>query len=671
MKKILGKYFQFCSKTGKLTGVKPITGVSRLLFPLIGLTALVWILIRVIPKPSRLSYPCMKTAMPLASGFIGYLAMVALSAVAFLRSKKSIRHYPIFLMGAFAVFGISGSYLVIDNAKQTAQQFATAAVDPNQPIGVAKGIFPGRVVWVHNPEATNKNCVPDSIGHAWFMSENMNQMAVVNMLSAALHSVTGQTSDSAAWAAIFQYHNAARGKGAVNYVKGEKIFIKINATSSWSGNFKTSDLTPVPNQYYGVSETSLASVLAVLRQLVKVVGVAQSDIYIGDPLKHIYKHLYDAWHTEFPNVHYLDYSGYTNLGREKVIASTTAKITYSDNGSILRTSTGAVVNNDYLYTIFENAEYVLNIPMMKGHQRAGMTMFAKNHFGSHTRGDASHLHNGLVRPDGANATRTGYGLYRVQVDLMGHKLLSGKNLIYIMDALWATDYELDKPRKWKMQPFNNDYMSSIFVSFDPVAIESVGYDFLRSEFTAESGADASVQMPGVDDYLHQAADSTQWPIGIKYDPDNTGVPLASLGTHEHWNNAADKQYSRNLGTGNGIELIVTEQTTSVNIAHRDNYPVEYFQIYPNYPNPFNPSTTIVYALSQTSSVEVAIYDLQGRKIRSFVFSGQPAGYQKVVWDGTNDQGSPISSGTYVYRIKGTSLEDRKTFDKSAKMILLK
>ena len=63
------------------------------------------------------------------------------------------------------------------------------------------------------------------------------------------------------------------------------------------------------------------------------------------------------------------------------------------------------------------------------------------------------------------------------------------------------------------------------------------------------------QMRGADDYLHQAADSTNWPAGIKYDPDSTGVHIFSLGVHEHWNNPVDKQYSRNLGTGNGIELV--------------------------------------------------------------------------------------------------------------------
>lgn len=262
-------------------------------------------------------------------------------------------------------------------------------------------------------------------------------------------------------------------------------------------------------------------------------------------------------------------------------------------------------------------------------------------------------------------------MYRTQVDLMTHNLLSGKNLIYILDALWGTDYELDVPLKWKMKPFNNQYTSSIFVSFDPVAIESVGYDFLRSEFTIGSGKDVSVQMPAVDDYLHQAADSNNWPVGIKYDPNNTGVHVYSLGTHEHWNNSTDKQYSRNLDpvNGTGIELVDEEQSIT-SVANRENSP-ENFKIYQNYPNPFNPSTTIAYSLPEKSSVAIKIYDIQGREVRSITFSAQSAGYQRVVWNGTNSQGNSIASGVYIYRVRAASLDGSKTYDRSAKMLLLK
>jgi hypothetical protein len=178
-------------------------------------------------------------------------------------------------------------------------------------------------------------------------------------------------------------------------------------------------------------------------------------------------------------------------------------------------------------------------------------------------------------------------------------------------------------------------------------------------------------MDGVDDYLHQAADSTNWPAGIKYDPDSIGVHVYSLGVHEHWNNATEKKYSRNLDpvNGTGIELIEIEPTVT-SVANHENGP-EYFQVYQNYPNPFNPSTTIAYSLPEKSSVEIKIFDVQGREIKSFIIGAQSAGYQRVVWNGTNSQGSSLSSGVYIYRVRASSLAAGKTFDKSAKMMLLK
>jgi hypothetical protein len=144
-----------------------------------------------------------------------------------------------------------------------------------------------------------------------------------------------------------------------------------------------------------------------------------------------------------------------------------------------------------------------------------------------------------------------------------------------------------------------------------------------------------------------------------------------MGVHEHWNSDSEKKYTRNLGTGEGIELIQVEQTSDINTGDNGSSPGEYFQLYPNYPNPFNPGTTIVYTLPKKSSVEVTIYDLEGRATRTFTFNAQSAGYQKVVWDGINDHGNPASSGIYMYRVRALSLEDGKTFDKSAKMIILK
>lgn len=675
MKKLFTQHLRFCPKSGRFVGFKNVQGASKLLLPVLGLIAMIWILIRVIPKPSRLSYPCVQSAMPFAAGFFGYISIAALSTVAFLRSKKSLRYYPLFFVGAFIVFAMNGFHFAPSAIVLTSD----AKVEANQPFGEAKGVLPGRVVWVHNPNAVNQNCVVDALDHAWYMGENNNQGVINGMVSAAIDSLTGQSSDTAAWRVIFQFHNETRGKGAVKYKAGEKIFLRINACSSWSGNFNTTDLSKVNNNWYAMGETSPAMVLAMLHQLVDVLHISQSDIYVGDPMKHIYKHAYEQWHSKYPNVHYLDCSGYTNLGREKVIASTTAKIYYSDRGAILRpnvsypgTPPGTTpIYSDDLYTIFEEAEYMINLPQLKGHKRAGVTMFAKNHFGSVTRSDAMHMHNGLPAPmEMTNDTsRLGYGLYRIQVDLMTHSLLRTKNLLFLMDALWATDHEQDKPLKFQMAPFNNQYTASVFASFDNVAIESVGYDFLRSEFTIARGAGTFAQMRGVDDYLHQAADSTKWPVGIKYDPDQSGVHIYSLGVHEHWNNATDKKYSRNLKSGNGIELSAIMQTNTTGIKDQPSLASNGFAIIGNSPNPFSTSTTLSYYLPEKAKVEITIYDLQGKTIFSTTPVIQSAGNKSYEWDGNGSKGSGLANGIYIYRVRATATSSGVVYDKSGKMMM--
>jgi hypothetical protein len=96
-----------------------------------------------------------------------------------------------------------------------------------------------------------------------------------------------------------------------------------------------------------------------------------------------------------------------------------------------------------------------------------------------------------------------------------------------------------------------------------------------------------------------------------------------------------------------------------------------FELFSNYPNPFNPSTTIAYALPYLSSVYLTIYDITGRLIKSFSIPSQSSGYQSIIWDGTNENGNAVSSGVYLYRISIKSLEGNETFVKTAKLMMLK
>jgi hypothetical protein len=130
------------------------------------------------------------------------------------------------------------------------------------------------------------------------------------------------------------------------------------------------------------------------------------------------------------------------------------------------------------------------------------------------------------------------------VDIYGSTNINGKTVLNILDGLYSGDRWNSQPHKWAMAPFNGHWPSSFFAAQDPVALESVGLDFLRSEMPLIKNADR---------HLHEAALANDPPSGTVYKPD--GVRLQSLGVHEHWNNATDKKYSRNLGIGKGIELV--------------------------------------------------------------------------------------------------------------------
>ena len=92
-----------------------------------------------------------------------------------------------------------------------------------------------------------------------------------------------------------------------------------------------------------------------------------------------------------------------------------------------------------------------------------------------------------------------------------------------------------------------------------------------------------------------------------------------------------------------------------------------FALANNYPNPFNPATTIKYALPQAADVELTVYNVLGQPVRTLVAENQSAGRYVVEWDATNDSGHSLSSGMYFYHLEAGGGEFREV----KKMLLLK
>ena len=182
--------------------------VTRLawLGPLAGLAALLWFLIRVIPKPARAAYLCQRAAAPLAGGFLVWAAGAL--GTRLLRRKLLAAGWRGSVVAAVVVAAVYLIWLPLGIAPEAgAQEAFTPAEPPNQPMGVGKGIHPGRVVWVYEPDATRW----DGKTGNWWDDANTDPKVVSAMLSQALRGLTGEKTDKGAWEALFRYFNRTHG----------------------------------------------------------------------------------------------------------------------------------------------------------------------------------------------------------------------------------------------------------------------------------------------------------------------------------------------------------------------------------------------------------------------------------------------------------------------------
>jgi len=383
------------------------------------------------------------------------------------------------------------------------------------PLGVPRGVVPGRVTWAHDPAAVSW----DGTG-SWWADANNNQAAIDRMVSRSIRGLTNQKSDAQAWSAIFHYFNRTHGRGNTGYKAGEKIAIKANLNN-------TTD--------HGVIDRLNSSphlLLSLVRQLTGPGKVAQSSITIFDSSRFIPANLYDKIHGEFPGVVFVDHIG--GDGRLKAEFKPNA-IPYSITS---RNATG-------LDTTVTDAAYLIDAALLKAHVSSGVTLCAKNLFG------ATSIHPDWHKNahDGFPHNRDGSPSYAAIVDFLGHKDLGEKTMLFLIDGLYGNENADPPPsHKWKMTPFNDAWPSSIFMSLDGVGVDSVGFDFLTSEWSN------LVDIANADNYLREAALAHDPPSKTFYDPERDGIRCRSLGVFEHWNNGTEKKYSGNLGKANGIEL---------------------------------------------------------------------------------------------------------------------
>jgi hypothetical protein len=107
------------------------------------------------------------------------------------------------------------------------------------------------------------------------------------------------------------------------------------------------------------------------------------------------------------------------------------------------------------------------------------------------------------------------------------------------------------------------------------------------------------------------------------------------------------------------------QGASLQLSEEINISPQEYTLHQNYPNPFNPNTSMNFDLPKDGLVNITIYDMMGRIVKTLVNGSQTAGFKSVQWNATNDSNEPVSAGLYIYTIQAGD------FRQTRKMVLLK
>ncbi|MFN8206973.1 MAG: DUF362 domain-containing protein [Bacteroidales bacterium] len=485
-----------------------------------GLVSTLWFLLRVVPKPQRAAYPCMQAAAPMMSGFIVWVISLAGTVTLFRNVKLNFQKSRYLAGSLILTAAIAGLMFIqgIPSDKASARGSADWIITPNQPVGVGQGIHPGRVVWVHDPAVTSW----DGKTGNWWDEQVCSQVESDKMIRQSLLSLTGAKNEKKAWTALFKSFNQKHNRSKTGYQPGEKIAVKINTNNTY-GHENSPEINATPQM-----------VLALLKSLVNEAGIPQEKITVFDASRFITDNIFEKCHAAFPGVIFVD-----NIGGDGRVKST-----YKDGAIPYSTDNGKLATG--LATCAVEADYLINMALLKGHVGQGVTLCAKNYYGvtSIYNDWRKNAHNNFD-PD-----RNGRPKYLTFVDFLAHKDLGNKTMLFLIDGVYGCKLVNGPPGpKWQMAPFSNNWGCSLLASQDPVAIDAVGLDLLRSEWP-----DAP-DMAFSDQYLFEAALIGNPPSKSVYDPQRTGEKFSSLGVMEHWNNVTGMKYSRNLGKKEGIELV--------------------------------------------------------------------------------------------------------------------
>ena len=230
--------------------------------------------------------------------------------------------------------------------------------------------------------------------------------------------------------------------------------------------------------------------------------------------------------------------------------------------------------------------------------------------------------------------------------------LAGGGTLFINETMFQPGELLEVP----VMLTNGDNLLSFELDLsyesEAITLESIAWSDFISHFTIEENYETgSIKVAGL---------GTE-PDGEEGVFATVSLFIASSFTDESFDVTINKY---RINESDPVEDVVVTFTNSALGIDANTIPTVY-ALHQNYPNPFNPTTHVKYALPETGNVQIMIYDLMGRKVRTLINSEQNAGFKTLQWNATNDRNELVSAGLYLYTIQAGEFRQTK------KMVLLK
>ena len=282
----------------------------------------------------------------------------------------------------------------------------------------------------------------------------VNQAAVGAMVDRGMMALTGTSTVAAAWQSLLP-----------NYSPGQAIAVKVNLNNSTACN-----------EADGQIDALIQPVNAIVRGL-KMIGVREADIWVYDAIRSMPNRFINA--NQYPNVRFFDKDC-----REKarfISKDPDAYVSFHPPPGVTMPPATRITD------VIIDATYLINVPIIKPHSLAGVTLAFKNHFGSIDMPFRLHDNIDLKKP----SYRSDYSPI---VDVYRNPHILSKTVLTVADGLFAAKAFNSSPAPWAT--FGNQVPNSLLFSTDPVAIDCVMRDLLVAETTIPDKADDYLRLAG-------------------------------------------------------------------------------------------------------------------------------------------------------------------------------